>query len=64
MLVEIIKGEKTGDRALAMALDFVRAIRKTPIVVNDGRGFFANRCVLNYIREGPSHARRGRAARR
>jgi 3-hydroxyacyl-CoA dehydrogenase/enoyl-CoA hydratase/3-hydroxybutyryl-CoA epimerase len=35
-----------------VALDFVRAIRKTPIVVNDCRGFFANRCVLNYIREG------------
>ena len=52
MLVEVIMGKKTGDRALAMALDFVRAIRKTPIVVNDSRGFFANRCVLNYIREG------------
>jgi 3-hydroxyacyl-CoA dehydrogenase/enoyl-CoA hydratase/3-hydroxybutyryl-CoA epimerase len=52
MLVEVILGKKTGDRALAMALDYVRAIRKTPIVVNDSRGFFANRCVLNYIREG------------
>jgi len=52
MLVEVIKGEKTGDRALAAALDFVRAIKKTPIVVNDCRGFFANRCVMNYIREG------------
>jgi len=52
MLVELILGEKTGDRALATALDFVRAIRKTPIVVKDCRGFFANRCVLNYIREG------------
>ena len=52
MLVEIILGAKTGDRALAAALDFVRAIRKTPIVVNDCRGFFANRCVTNYIREG------------
>jgi len=52
MLVEIILGKKTGDAALATALDFVRAIRKTPIVVNDSRGFFANRCVLNYIREG------------
>ncbi len=51
-LVEVIVGEKTGDKALAAALDFVRAIRKTPIVVNDSRGFFANRCVLNYIREG------------
>ena len=52
MLVEIILGKKTGDAALATALDFVRAIRKTPIVVNDSRGFYANRCVLNYIREG------------
>jgi 3-hydroxyacyl-CoA dehydrogenase / enoyl-CoA hydratase / 3-hydroxybutyryl-CoA epimerase len=52
MLVEIIVGKKTGDLALATALDFVRAIRKTPIVVNDTRGFYANRCVLNYIQEG------------
>ena len=52
MLVEIIMGEKTGDKALATAIDFVRAIKKTPIVVNDCRGFFANRCVGNYIREG------------
>jgi 3-hydroxyacyl-CoA dehydrogenase/enoyl-CoA hydratase/3-hydroxybutyryl-CoA epimerase len=52
LLVEIIKGKKTGDEALATALDFVRAIRKTPIVVNDTRGFYANRCVLNYIQEG------------
>jgi hypothetical protein len=52
MLTEIILGKATGDVALATALDFVRAIRKTPIVVNDSRGFFANRCVLNYIQEG------------
>jgi 3-hydroxyacyl-CoA dehydrogenase/enoyl-CoA hydratase/3-hydroxybutyryl-CoA epimerase len=52
MLVEIIMGEKTGPKALATALDFVRAIKKTPIVVNDCRGFFANRCVGNFIREG------------
>src|SRR5215470_12772294 len=52
MLVEIIRGKQTGPAALATALDYVRAIRKTPIVVNDSRGFFANRCVLNYIREG------------
>ena len=51
MLVEIILGENTGDDALALALDYVRAIRKTPIVVNDSRGFFANRCVTNYILE-------------
>jgi len=52
MLVEIIMGAKTGAKALATAIDFVRAIKKTPIVVNDCRGFFANRCVGNYIREG------------
>jgi 3-hydroxyacyl-CoA dehydrogenase/enoyl-CoA hydratase/3-hydroxybutyryl-CoA epimerase len=52
LLVEIIKGRKTGDRAVATALDYVKAIKKTPIVVNDTRGFFANRCVLNYVREG------------
>jgi 3-hydroxyacyl-CoA dehydrogenase/enoyl-CoA hydratase/3-hydroxybutyryl-CoA epimerase len=52
MLVEIIMGERTGPRALATALDFVRAIKKTPIVVNDCRGFYANRCVGNFIREG------------
>jgi 3-hydroxyacyl-CoA dehydrogenase/enoyl-CoA hydratase/3-hydroxybutyryl-CoA epimerase len=52
MLVEIIVGKKTGDAALATALDFVRVLRKTPIVVNDTRGFYANRCVLNYIQEG------------
>ena len=52
MLVEIIMGKETGDTALAVALDYVRAIKKTPIVVNDARGFFANRCVLAYILEG------------
>ncbi len=52
MLVEVILGKNTGEKALATALDFVRAIRKTPIVVNDSRGFYANRCVLNYVREG------------
>jgi len=51
MLVEVIMGAKTGPRALATALDFVRAIRKTPIVVNDCRGFFVNRCVTNYMVE-------------
>jgi 3-hydroxyacyl-CoA dehydrogenase/enoyl-CoA hydratase/3-hydroxybutyryl-CoA epimerase len=52
VLVEVIKAEKTGDTALAVALDFVRAIKKTPIVVNDARGFYANRCVGAYLREG------------
>jgi 3-hydroxyacyl-CoA dehydrogenase/enoyl-CoA hydratase/3-hydroxybutyryl-CoA epimerase len=52
MLVEIIKGKQSGDAALAGALDFVRAIRKTPIVVNDSRGFYTSRVVGTYIREG------------
>ena len=52
MLVEIIMGKETGDAALAMALDYVRAIRKTPIVVNDSRGFYTSRVVGTYIREG------------
>jgi 3-hydroxyacyl-CoA dehydrogenase/enoyl-CoA hydratase/3-hydroxybutyryl-CoA epimerase len=52
MLVEIIKGAETGDRAVAKALDYVRQIRKTPIVVNDARFFYANRCIIPYINEG------------
>ncbi|WP_029619494.1 FAD-dependent oxidoreductase [Pseudorhizobium marinum] len=51
MLTEVILGEQTGDKALAMALDFVAKIKKTPIVVNDTRGFFVNRCVFRYINE-------------
>ncbi|MEM6656862.1 MAG: 3-hydroxyacyl-CoA dehydrogenase NAD-binding domain-containing protein [Pseudomonadota bacterium] len=51
-LVEIIKGKATGDRAVAKALDYVRQIRKTPIVVNDARFFYANRCIIPYINEG------------
>jgi 3-hydroxyacyl-CoA dehydrogenase/enoyl-CoA hydratase/3-hydroxybutyryl-CoA epimerase len=51
-LVEIIKGKETGDRAVAKALDYVRQIRKTPIVVNDARFFYANRCILPYVNEG------------
>ena len=51
-LVEIIRGRKTGEIAVAKALDFVRAIRKTPIVVNDARFFYANRCIIPYINEG------------
>jgi 3-hydroxyacyl-CoA dehydrogenase/enoyl-CoA hydratase/3-hydroxybutyryl-CoA epimerase len=52
MLVELIVGKNTGDVALATALDYVRTIGKTPIVVNDSRGFFANRCVLRFTAEG------------
>ncbi|MFZ0025747.1 MAG: 3-hydroxyacyl-CoA dehydrogenase NAD-binding domain-containing protein [Pseudolabrys sp.] len=52
MLVEIILGKQTGSKALAAALDYVRGIRKTPIVVNDSRGFYTSRVVGTYIREG------------
>jgi 3-hydroxyacyl-CoA dehydrogenase/enoyl-CoA hydratase/3-hydroxybutyryl-CoA epimerase len=51
MLTEVILGKETGDKALAVALDYVAAIKKTPIVVNDTRGFFVNRCVLRYMSE-------------
>ena len=52
MLVEVILGKETGSKALAVALDYVRAIRKTPIVVNNSRGFYTSRVVGTYIREG------------
>ncbi|HEC71891.1 MAG TPA: 3-hydroxyacyl-CoA dehydrogenase [Roseobacter sp.] len=52
LLVEIIKGAETGDRAVAKSLDYVRQIRKTPIVVNDARFFYANRCIIPYANEG------------
>jgi len=51
LLVEIIKGAQTGARAVAKSLDYVRQIRKTPIVVNDARFFYANRCIIPYINE-------------
>jgi len=51
MLVEIIMGKRTGEKALAVAMDYVRAIKKTGIVVNDTRGFYVNRCVLRYMNE-------------
>ncbi|MEU3368990.1 3-hydroxyacyl-CoA dehydrogenase NAD-binding domain-containing protein [Streptomyces sp. NPDC006660] len=51
-LVEIIKGERTGEEALARAFDLVRQIKKTPIVVNDSRGFFTSRVIGQFINEG------------
>lgn len=62
LLVEIIKGADTGPRAIAKALDYVRQIRKTPIVVNDARFFYANRCVIPYINEGARMITEGVAA--
>ncbi|MFF7147568.1 3-hydroxyacyl-CoA dehydrogenase NAD-binding domain-containing protein [Streptomyces griseoaurantiacus] len=51
-LVEIIKGERTGEEALARAFDLVRQINKTPIVVNDSRGFFTSRVIGHFLNEG------------
>jgi 3-hydroxyacyl-CoA dehydrogenase/enoyl-CoA hydratase/3-hydroxybutyryl-CoA epimerase len=51
-LVEIIKGEKTGDATLAFAYDFVQQIRKTPIIVGDGRGFYTSRVFGVFCDEG------------
>lgn len=50
-LVEIIKGEKTSDETLARVFDYVLAIRKTPIVVNDSRGFYTSRVIGTFINE-------------
>src|SRR5690606_8438200 len=52
LLVEIIRGEKTGGRAISRAIDLVAALKKTPIVVEDSRGFFANRCVFRFLQQG------------
>ncbi len=51
-LLEIIRGEQTSDETLHRALDFAKAIRKTPIVVNDSRGFFTSRVIGTFIGEG------------
>ncbi|GAA3915247.1 3-hydroxyacyl-CoA dehydrogenase NAD-binding domain-containing protein [Litoribacillus peritrichatus] len=51
-LVEIIRGQQTSDETLAHAFDFVQQIKKTPIVVNDRRGFFTSRVFATYTTEG------------
>jgi 3-hydroxyacyl-CoA dehydrogenase/enoyl-CoA hydratase/3-hydroxybutyryl-CoA epimerase len=51
-LVELIVGEKTSDRTLATAIDYVGKIKKTPIIVNDSRGFYTSRCFSTYTQEG------------
>ncbi|WP_030483739.1 3-hydroxyacyl-CoA dehydrogenase NAD-binding domain-containing protein [Nocardioides aequoreus] len=51
-LVEIIRGEQTSDEAVAKALDVVQQIRKTPIVVNDSRGFYTSRVIGTMVNEG------------
>jgi 3-hydroxyacyl-CoA dehydrogenase/enoyl-CoA hydratase/3-hydroxybutyryl-CoA epimerase len=51
-LVEVILGEKTNDETLARSLDYVQQIRKTPIVVNDSRGFYTSRVFSTFTSEG------------
>src|SRR3954470_2307824 len=51
-LVELIRGEQTSDAAIARALDYVAQIKKTPIVVNDSRGFFTSRVIGTFVNEG------------
>lgn len=51
-LVEIILGKQTSEYAIAVAVDFVKKIKKTPIVVNDGRGFYTSRVFSTYLFEG------------
>lgn len=51
-LVEVIRGHATSDETLARALDFVAQLRKTPIVVNDSRGFYTSRVFQTFIHEG------------
>ena len=50
-LLEIIRGEQTSDAALARALDYAKQIKKTPIVVNDSRGFFTSRVIVTFVNE-------------
>jgi 3-hydroxyacyl-CoA dehydrogenase/enoyl-CoA hydratase/3-hydroxybutyryl-CoA epimerase len=52
MLVEIIRGKETSDETVAKAIDYVLKIKKTPIVVNDGRGFYTSRCFMTFLQEG------------
>ncbi|MBO0950527.1 3-hydroxyacyl-CoA dehydrogenase NAD-binding domain-containing protein [Fibrella forsythiae] len=59
MLVELIMGKQTSDHALAVAMDYTRKIRKTPIVVNDSRGFYTSRCFGTYTSEGMELLRDG-----
>ena len=61
-LVEIIRGRQTSDETLARAFDYVVALGKTPIVVNDSRGFFTSRVFGTYVMEGAAMLAEGIAA--
>ena len=58
-LVEIILGKKTSEETLARALDYVAQLRKTPIVVNDSRGFYTSRCFGTFCYEGMAMLQEG-----
>ena len=58
-LVEIIVGEQTADDTLARAFDLVLQIGKTPIVVNDSRGFYTSRVFATYVMEGITMLKEG-----
>src|SRR6185503_20240402 len=51
-LIEIIRGERTSDAALAKAFDVAQGLKKTPTVVNDSRGFFTSRVISTFLNEG------------
>ena len=61
-LVEIIRGERTDDETIARAFDFVAALGKLPIVVNDSRGFFTSRVFGSFVMEGAAMLAEGIAA--
>jgi 3-hydroxyacyl-CoA dehydrogenase/enoyl-CoA hydratase/3-hydroxybutyryl-CoA epimerase len=61
-LVEIIRGAKTSEETIARAYDYVTALGKTPIVVNDSRGFFTSRVFGTYVMEGAAMLAEGIAA--
>lgn len=58
-LVEIIRGERTSDSTLAQAMDFVKSLGKTPVVVHDGRGFYTSRVLRAYLSEAMSLLQEG-----
>ncbi|HVZ44677.1 MAG TPA: 3-hydroxyacyl-CoA dehydrogenase NAD-binding domain-containing protein [Ramlibacter sp.] len=58
-LVEIIRGEQTDDETIARAFDYVQALGKTPIVVNDSRGFFTSRVFGTFVMEGAAMVSEG-----
>lgn len=63
-LVEVIKGQQTSDQTLAKSLDFISQLRKTPIVVNDSRGFYTSRVFRMFIFEGVAMLEEGIAPAR